>query len=237
MERFLKNLADFNQLFVCSRHSLLHTFQMLVLLVLGLVVKRVRCADTCNNVLALSVDKPLTIEQVLASGGVTGECNAGCRSVTHITEYHRLNVNGSTPIIRNTLDAAVRNGFLTVPALEHGFDTAHQLLFSVIWEFFAQNNFDFLLELVGQEFQIVGAQVGIRSVAFLFLVVVEHIVELFADVEVKTFSLLHNNVGIHHNQTAVRVPYKTLVTSLLDKSGDCGRADTNVEHGVHHARH
>ena len=237
VERFLKNLADFNQLLICSRHSLLHTFQMLVLLVLGLVVKRIRCADTSHNVLALSVDKPLTVEQVLASGRVTGECNAGCRSIAHVAEYHRLNVYGSTPIVRNTLDTAVRNGFLTVPALEHGFDTAHQLLFSVIWEFFAQNNFDFLLELVGKELQVVGAQVSIRSVAFLFLVVVEHIVELFADVEVKTFSFFHHNIGIHHNQTAVRVPYETLVAGLLDKSRDCGRADTNVEHCVHHTRH
>ena len=237
VERFLKNLADFNQLFVCSRHCFLHTFQVLVLLVLGLVVERVRCTDTCHNVLALSIDKPLAVEQVLASGGVAGESDASGRSVAHIAEHHRLNVNSCTPVVRNALNAAVRNGFLAIPALEHGFDTAHQLLFSVVGELFAQNNFDFLLELVGQEFQIVGAQVGIRSVAFLFLVVVEHIVELLADVEVQAFSFLHHNVGIHHNQTAVRVPNEALVASLFDKSGDCSRADTNVEHGVHHTRH
>ena len=66
---------------------------------------------------------------------------------------------------------------------------------------------------------------------------VAHPVELLANVEVQAFSFLHHNVGVHHNQTAVRVPNKALVASLFDKSGDCSRADTNVEHGVHHTRH
>ncbi len=53
--------------------------------------------DTCNNVLALSVDEILAEESVLTGSGVTGECNACAGVGVKVAEYHGLNINGSTP--------------------------------------------------------------------------------------------------------------------------------------------
>ncbi len=50
---------------------------MLVLLILGVVVQRVRGADTCNHVFTLGVDQPLSVEKVFTGCRVTGEGHSG----------------------------------------------------------------------------------------------------------------------------------------------------------------
>ena len=55
------------------------------------------CANTSNNVLALSVGKEFAEEPFSAGGGVAGEGNAGAAVIAHIAEGHGLNVYGSAP--------------------------------------------------------------------------------------------------------------------------------------------
>ena len=59
------------ELFIYLRHSLFERLEILVLLSLGSLVQRVRCTDTCNDILALGIDKPLTVELVVTVGRVT----------------------------------------------------------------------------------------------------------------------------------------------------------------------
>ena len=66
-----------------------------------------RSTNACNNVLALCVGKELTEEALSAGSRVTGERNACTAIVAHITERHHLNVNGSTPRIRNIVITTV----------------------------------------------------------------------------------------------------------------------------------
>ena len=47
-----------------------------------------RCADTGYNVLTLSVDQILTVEEVLTVTSVTAEANTCCGCLAHVAEHH-----------------------------------------------------------------------------------------------------------------------------------------------------
>ncbi len=115
-------------------HQLLHRVHVLVLLVLGVVVQRVGGTDASHHVFALGVDEPFAVELVVASGGVTCEGHTGSGCVAHVAKHHRLHVDGGAPVVRNAFDAAVADGLLTVPTLEHGLDAAFELGLGVVRE-------------------------------------------------------------------------------------------------------
>ena len=79
----------------------------------------------------------------------------------------------------------------------------------------------------GEDFQIIG--------------VLHDVLELDADAlalgRLDPGRLLHDDVGIHHDEAAVCVPDKAFVARLRDKAGDSVRAETDVEHRLHHAGH
>ena len=49
--------------------------------------------------------------------------------------------------------------------------------------------------------------------------------------------LLHDDIGVHHDETSVSVIDEPWVACLLDHSRKSGGAKTDVEDGVHHAWH
>ena len=51
------------------------------------------------------------------------------------------------------------------------------------------------------------------------------------------FGLLHDHVGVHHDQAAVGVVDEPLVARLLHQAGNRLRAQADVQHGFHHAGH
>jgi len=178
-----------------------------VLLILRFIVKRAGGADTCNHIFSLCIDKPFAIEQVLTCGRVTGKSNTCSRCISHVPEYHCLYIHGCTPVIRNTLDAAVGNGFLAIPALENSFDTSFKLFPCIIRERSPENLFYFLLEFFSQEFKIVGCKIRIRFISFIVFVLIEHFIKNLTDpftiLRFNTFSFFHNHIGIHHYKPAV----------------------------------
>ena len=111
----------------------------LVLLGLARLVDGVGGADAGHHVLALGVDQPLAVELVLAGGRVAGEGDAGAGVVAHVAEHHGLDVDRGAPLVGDPLDAAVGDGALAVPALEHRADAAPELLHGVVGEVLAQD--------------------------------------------------------------------------------------------------
>ena len=67
----LKVKPDFVKLPVNLRHRSLERLEVLVVRVLGCLVERVRGADTCNHVLSLCIDEPLSVEFVVTVGRVS----------------------------------------------------------------------------------------------------------------------------------------------------------------------
>ena len=237
----LETEADIVELLVNLRHCLLEGSEMCVLRALGCVVERVRGTDTCNHVLTLSIDEPFSVELVVAVCRVAGEGYAGSGGLAHISEYHGLNVHCSAPVVRNTLDLAVLDGALSVPGLEHASDGTPELLLCGIRELHSENFLDAYLELLGEFLELLCGDLGVALVALGLLEVFHHLVELLAYclavLRLDALCLLHHDVGIHHYETAIGVIYETWVVGLLDHSRDSGGAETDVEDGIHHARH
>ena len=161
VEVLLETLSDAVELCINLRHSLFKALEVLIMIGLRSLVKRVRCTDTCYDVLALSVDEPLTVELVITCSRVTAECHTRSRSRTHITEYHRLYVYCRTPIIRNFLDATVSDGTFSVPALEHTADRAPKLSLCTIREFHSENFLNAHLEFVAKFLELLCSDIGI----------------------------------------------------------------------------
>ena len=67
---FLEQIADAVEFIVDLGHRIFERLQMSVLGTLGGIVQRVRGADTGNDVFALCVDQPFSVELVVTVGGV-----------------------------------------------------------------------------------------------------------------------------------------------------------------------
>ena len=214
---------------------------MLVLLVLGVLVERVRGTDPRDHVLALRVGQPLAVELVVAGRRVAGEGHAGRRVITHVAKDHGLDVDRGAPVVGDALDAAIGNGALAVPRREDSTNSAPQLLARVVREVLAQNLLDLGLEARGQIFKVLGRDVGVRRIATRFLNLIEHAVELLPDplalLGLNAGRLFHHHVGVHHNEAAVGVVDETRVAGFGDEARDRGRAQTAVEDRLHHPGH
>ena len=112
---------------------------VLVLVGLCFVVQWKRRTDTSDDVFALCIDQPFAEEEVFASGRVSGESNACRRSITHVAEDHRLDVDGSSPFVWNALDPAIADSLGANPRLEDCANAAPKLLDGIVWEFYAQD--------------------------------------------------------------------------------------------------
>src|SRR5690606_10538057 len=76
-----EDAADALKLLVCAGHNLLE------------LDNRLWRANTGHNVFTLCVHEELTVEHLLAGGGVAGKGNAGTGGFASVTEYHGLNVH------------------------------------------------------------------------------------------------------------------------------------------------
>ena len=88
---------------------------------------------------------------------------------------------------------------------------------------------DFLIFL-NQFFQVFGGQVGVRLVTFSFL---HRFKSAFVFVQIGA----ENNVGEHLQETTVRVVGKSFGTGSFGQSLNRFVVQTEVQNGVHHARH
>ena len=238
---FLQLVPDLEELFVDRGQEFLHRRKILVALVLRFVVQRVRRTGTCHDVLALRIDQPFPVELIASGRGIAGERNAGCGGVSHISEHHRLHVDGGSPVVRNSFNPAIRNSLLSVPALEHGENRSPELAHCVVRKLFAENLFDRFLEIRAQFFQIRHSQIGI---GFVFLCLFESfqlLIQKFADslsvLRFDSFGLFHHHVGIHHDETAVGVVDEPFIFGLFNQSGNGFGGETDVQHGLHHPGH
>ena len=241
VEVVLELQADRVELGVDVGHCLRERLEVLVLLALGGLVQGVRGADTRNHVFTLGVDEPLAVELVVTVGRVARERHARRGSVAHVAEDHRLHVDGRSPVIRNLLDPAVGDGALAVPGLEHAADRTPQLGFGGVRELDAEDFLHLRLELLAEDLELVCGDFGVGGVALGFLELGHHAVELLADAlaigRFDALGLLHDDIGVHHDQAPVGVIDETRVAGLLDHARQRRGAQTDVEDGVHHARH
>ncbi|OPZ78151.1 MAG: hypothetical protein BWY77_01563 [bacterium ADurb.Bin431] len=111
----------------------------------------------------------------------------------------------------------------------------------IIGEGFAQHLFDLGLELLDQLLEVFGGHVGIRIVALGLFQFGHDVLELMADAlalcRLDAGSLFHHHIGVHHDEAAIGVVGETLVAGLFDQTLDGLAGETDIEDGLHHARH
>ena len=194
------------------------------------LVDRLRCSYTCNNVLALCVKKELTEEFLFTCSRVSCERNTGTRCIAHITECHHLNVNCSTPRIRNVVVTSVNVCTRVVPRTEYGFDSAHKLFLRIVREIFADFSFVFSFKLICKLFQIFSGKLNVLGYAFFLFHFVDELFKIF-------FADFHNNVGIHLNKSSVAVVSPSGIVRLFRHNFGNGFVKTEVKNGIHHTGH
>ena len=213
-----ERVADALELLVHFGHDLFH------------LVDGHRGTNTRDDVFALRVHEELAHEFLFAGGGVTRERNARTRGVAHVAERHHLHVDRSAPAVRDVVLHPVIVCAGVVPGTEDRLDRAEELFLRVVREVLPDLFFIFRFELVRQLFKVVGSQFDVLRDALLFFHLVDELFEvLFAD--------FHNDVGVHLDETAIAVPGPAGVARFLCEDFDHFFVQTEVEDGVHHARH
>ena len=190
---------------------------------------RLRRTDTGHNVFTLSIYQIFAVVNVFAGCRVAREAYAGSAVVAGIAEDHGLNVNGRTPVAGDVVEFAIGDRAGSHPGTEYGADAGPQLIPRILRNDFAQFLTDFLIFL-NQFFQVFGGQVGVGLVTFSFL---HRFESAFVFVQIGA----ENNVGEHLQETTVRVVGKSFGTGSFGQSLNRFVVQTEVQNGVHHARH
>ena len=114
-EMLLEDVAHLQQTLVRGRHFFRE------------VGDRMRCAHARDHVFALRVDQIFAVENFFAASRIAREGDAGRARVAHVTENHRLDVDGRAPVMRDSVFPAVNNRAIVHPRTEDGSDRAPQL--------------------------------------------------------------------------------------------------------------
>ena len=143
----LEPLAHVGELLEHLRHDLFHGRRVGLLRELALHGEVLRRADAGHHVLALRVHEILAVEQVRAGRRIAREGDAGGAIVAHVAEHHGLHVDRGAPALGNRMQAAIGDGALVHPRVEHRADRAPELLARLLRERLAGALLDDLLVL------------------------------------------------------------------------------------------
>ena len=187
-------------------------------------------ACTGDHVLALRVGQHVTIQHVLAGAAVPRERHTRAAVVTHVAIHHRDDVDRRSQTVGDPVHLAVILRAPRVPALEHRFDRAPQLLLRIIGEGPARALLDDRLEVVDQVVQIVGGEIDVAFDLAAGLRLVELCLErILAEVE--------DDVAIHLDKAAIGIVRKTRVLGPSDQPFDRLVIQAEVQDRLHHPRH
>ena len=87
-----------------------------------------RRTNACDHILALRIEKKLTIKNFLARCGVASEGDSRTAVISGVTEDHTLDIDGRAPLMRDVIFPAVDDGSFIIPRSENGTDRTPELL-------------------------------------------------------------------------------------------------------------
>ena len=194
------------------------------------VLQRDGVPDAGHHVLALGVLQVVAVDALGAGARVTGEGHAGARVHAQVAEHHGHHVDGGAQVGGDALLAAVQDGPVGVPGVEHGLDGQVHLLPGLLREVMAGLVLDDALERLDQVLQVVRVQVEVVADALGLLGVVDRLLEVLAlDVQ--------DGLAEHLEQAPVGVPGEPLVAGLLGQALHRLVGQADVQDGFHHAGH
>ena len=134
------------------------------------------------------------------------------------------------PIVRDVVHAAIYVRTRVVPAAEHRFRRLDELYFRILREIHALILAVVVFEKLYYLFKIFRRKFGIGRIALFLLYRVEYAL-------VDRLVLLHDDVREHLYETTVRVVCETRVMRFCRKPFHRFVVQSEVENGIHHARH
>ncbi len=194
------------------------------------LIDGLRCPDASHNILTLSVHQELAIQTFVASGRVPGERDSGTGGVAGIAEHHGLHIHRGTPGGRDVIHPAVIDRPWVVPGAEDRLDRAEELLDRIGREITTDFGLVLSLELLSQLLQIGSSQLGVLGNSASNL----HLIDEFLEVGLAD---LHHHIGVHLNESAVRVVGETRIIGLFGESLRHLVVHPQVKNGVHHSGH
>ena len=189
-----------------------------------------RGTDTGHHILALGIDQVLAVNALRASGRISGEGHARSRGVSHISKYHGLYVYRRAPIAGDVIHTSVYNRSLIIPGTEYGLHRLHQLYSGILRELLA---LVFLINIFKSDnnfLHVVRRQIGVILYALGLFDLIQNPFKI-------GLGNLHNHIGEHLNKSAVRIISKAGISCLLRKTFYSRIRQTQIQNGVHHARH
>ena len=191
--------------------------------------ERVRRADSRDDVFSLGVGKELSIETLLAGRRVAGERHARRRAFPPVSEDHRLDVHGGTPVFGDAVETAVLLRAVVVPRPENSTNSAPQLFPRIVRKGRARVfSYELLVTLDDPE-EILRGQVGIRRRALLDPATRQEFFEYFS-------LHLENDRGVHLEEPPAAVESEPF-SGRRGKARDRRRRQAEIQDRVHHSRH
>mmetsp|Transcript_3411 Transcript_3411/g.14978 ORF Transcript_3411/g.14978 Transcript_3411/m.14978 type:complete len:421 (-) Transcript_3411:98-1360(-) len=185
-------------------------------------------SDSRDDVLALGVDQVLSVEEVLARGGVAREANPGARGFAHVAEHHGLDVHRGALQASDLVDRHVLLRAVAVPAVKHRVRREAHLLEGLLREHLPFGFVNLLVPLNELPQVLRGELVVLRDAHFLLQRVDLVLEQVVLDA--------HDHVSVHVQESAVGIKRKLLAGFGGESLGDVV-VESEVEHGVHHAGH
>ena len=213
-----QRLRDFNKLIIYFRKRLMQRGD------------RLRRADTRNDIFALCIHQVFAVQSLFARRRVSRKRDARAAVVAHVAEDHGLNIDGRAPAARDVVQTAIYDGSRVVPGTENGLDRFDELFLRILREFHAHFLLIELFIFHNDLLEVLCIQLGVQLYALRFLRFVQDRFEL---------GLLdaHNDIREHLNETAIAVVCKAGVLRLRSHALYGDIVKTQVQDGIHHARH
>ena len=207
-----------------------------VVLELGHRLGRAHAGD---DVLALGVHEELAVELLDAVGGIAGEGDAGAGLVAGVAVHHGLHVDGRAPVGGDVVLAAVDDRTVIHPRAEDGADGTGELVPWTGGKIVAGALLHEGLETDDELLEVVGGELGVLKLGVAVAFLLEATDDGLERLMILVRALLHakHDVAIHLDEAAVAIPRKTRVGGLFGEGLDGLVVETEVEDGVHHARH
>lgn len=197
--------------------------------VAGFRINGDRGAHAGDDVFALRLRQPLTVELRGAGGGITGECHAGAGAIVEVAEDHRLHVGRGAEVVGHTVQLAVNARARRVPGAEHRLHGAFHLLYGVVGKRLTDLPPVERQEVVDDALQGAGGQQRVALDSARRHRIVEDFLERFE------LQSLHD-IGEHLDETPVHIEGEALVAAPREGIHD-GLVAAQVQDGIHHSRH
>lgn len=196
----------------------------------GQLLQRYGVADTGDDVLALGIGKVVAVQAGAPGGRVARERDSAAGIGAEVPEDHALDVDRCPETVRNVLAATVEACAVTVPRREDGEDRLPQLLGRVLRKRTTRTFEDEVLEHFDDPHEVADVQVG---VVYDTVLVLDPAEDVFEERAVDA----HDRTPEHLHEATVGIPREPLPVGDLGQAEHREVVQTDVQDGLHHARH